>query len=65
MQQAGSRAIFLHCLPAERGVECTDPVVEAPYSKVRMTSRLDFGPSPPIVSSPFDQGAAWCARTQW
>jgi Aspartate/ornithine carbamoyltransferase, Asp/Orn binding domain len=35
MQQAGKQAIFLHCLPAERGVETTDGVVEAPYSKVR------------------------------
>lgn len=34
MQQAGKQAIFLHCLPAERGVETTDGVVEAPYSKV-------------------------------
>lgn len=34
MQQAGDQAIFLHCLPAERGVETVDAVVEAPYSKV-------------------------------
>lgn len=34
MQQAGKQAIFLHCLPAERGVETVDGVVEAPYSKV-------------------------------
>jgi ornithine carbamoyltransferase len=34
MKQAGKQAIFLHCLPAERGVETTDGVVEAPYSKV-------------------------------
>jgi ornithine carbamoyltransferase len=26
--------LFLHCLPAERGRECTDEVMEAPYSKV-------------------------------
>jgi len=34
MAQAKPDAIFLHCLPAERGTECTDEVVEAPYSKV-------------------------------
>lgn len=34
MAQAGSNAIFLHCLPAERGIETVDAVVEAPYSKV-------------------------------
>ena len=27
-------AIFMHCLPAERGVECDDEVVEADYSVV-------------------------------
>lgn len=27
-------AIFMHCLPAERGVECDDEVMEAPYSVV-------------------------------
>ena len=35
MKAAGPQALFLHCLPAERGVECTDEVVEASYSKVR------------------------------
>jgi len=34
MRHAGEQAKFLHCLPAERGVECTDEVVEAPYSFV-------------------------------
>ena len=34
MEQAGPQAIFLHCLPAERGIETVDSVVEAPYSKV-------------------------------
>jgi ornithine carbamoyltransferase len=28
------RTVFLHCLPAERGRECTDEVMEAPYSRV-------------------------------
>lgn len=35
MKAAGPQALFLHCLPAERGVECTDEVVEASYSKAR------------------------------
>lgn len=34
MKHAGSQARFLHCLPAERDTECTDEVVEAPYSFV-------------------------------
>mmetsp|Transcript_16742 Transcript_16742/g.68543 ORF Transcript_16742/g.68543 Transcript_16742/m.68543 type:complete len:80 (-) Transcript_16742:803-1042(-) len=29
-----SSSIFMHCLPAERGRECTDEVMEAPYSVV-------------------------------
>ncbi|XP_058780745.1 ornithine carbamoyltransferase, chloroplastic [Vicia villosa] len=34
MDAAGSKAFFMHCLPAERGVEVTNEVVEAPYSIV-------------------------------
>ena len=34
MQQAGPQAKFLHCLPAERGTETVDAVVEAEYSHV-------------------------------
>lgn len=34
MKAAGPQARFFHCLPAERGVECTDGVVEAPNSVV-------------------------------
>lgn len=29
MKLAGPQAKFMHCLPAERGVECTDGVVES------------------------------------
>jgi ornithine carbamoyltransferase len=29
MAAAGPQARFMHCLPAERGIECTDGVVEA------------------------------------
>uniref|UniRef100_A0A1J3HV45 ornithine carbamoyltransferase n=1 Tax=Noccaea caerulescens TaxID=107243 RepID=A0A1J3HV45_NOCCA len=34
MKLAGPKAYFMHCLPAERGVEVTNEVVEAPYSIV-------------------------------
>lgn len=32
MKQAGKDAYFMHCLPAERGKEVTDSVVEASNS---------------------------------
>ncbi|KAG2494604.1 hypothetical protein HYH03_007369 [Edaphochlamys debaryana] len=34
MALAGPQALFMHCLPAERGLETTDGVMEAPYSVV-------------------------------
>lgn len=34
MKATGVDTKFLHCLPAERGRECTDEVMEAPYSVV-------------------------------
>jgi ornithine carbamoyltransferase len=34
MRRASDRAIFLHCLPAHRGEEVTDEVIEGPRSRV-------------------------------
>ncbi|SVD18463.1 uncharacterized protein METZ01_LOCUS371317, partial [marine metagenome] len=32
MQATGQKTLFMHCLPAERGVEVTDSVCDADYS---------------------------------
>ena len=32
MNTAGENTLFMHCLPAERGVEVTDDVCDANYS---------------------------------
>ena len=34
ISQTGKETLFMHCLPAERGREVTDNVMEAPYSIV-------------------------------
>jgi ornithine carbamoyltransferase len=34
MASAGSQAVFLHCLPAHRGLEVTDGVMDSPASLV-------------------------------
>ncbi len=34
MQMAEKRAVFMHCLPAQRGAEVTDAVIESPQSVV-------------------------------
>jgi ornithine carbamoyltransferase len=38
MQQAAPGAVFMHCLPAHRGAEVTDEVLDAPYSVVLQQS---------------------------
>ena len=32
MAATGKKSLFMHCLPAERGVEVTDSVCDADYS---------------------------------
>ena len=34
MESASGRSIFLHCLPAHRGEEVTEEVLEGPRSRV-------------------------------
>jgi ornithine carbamoyltransferase len=38
MQEAAPGAVFMHCLPAHRGAEVTDEVLDAPYSVVLQQS---------------------------
>jgi ornithine carbamoyltransferase len=38
MEQAGSGALFMHCLPAHRGQEVTDEVLDGPTSVVLQQS---------------------------
>jgi ornithine carbamoyltransferase len=38
MEQAAPDAVFMHCLPAHRGAEVTDEVLDAPYSAVLQQS---------------------------
>ena len=41
MSMAKSNALFLHCLPAQRGLEVTKDVIDGPNSVVFDQTRID------------------------
>lgn len=46
MAAAGAKCRLMHCLPAERGVEVTDGVIESPASVVWAQARSALAPPP-------------------
>nr|AFK45706.1 unknown [Lotus japonicus] len=42
MDIAGSKALFMHCLPAEKGVEVTEEVIEGPSQSSSRKLRIDY-----------------------
>jgi ornithine carbamoyltransferase len=53
MTQATPEALFMHCLPAHRGEEITDEVIEGPQSVVWAEATLTHATAKRVVSNDF------------